>query len=329
MILVTGGLGFIGSHVVLNLLKRGQEVVIIDNLANSNLDVLQRLEYVSQLYIPFVKIDLRNTPALIRVFEQYPIDYVIHTAGFKSVDESIMKPLEYYNDNLGCLMSLLRAMQRVGVKKMIHFSSLAIYGQSSLSLTEQTAINFSYQNPYIQSHQMMEQILADTASTDYDWQIVSLRLGNVAGADESGIIGETINAFPKNIIPIALQVAAAEREYIELYQEAKTIDRTVERSFVHVTDVCAAVFNVMAWQTQQQNHFEYFDIANQVSSIQNLLHIIEAVTKKTIQRTILKREQNTIDQIGSVSQKAKRILYWQPLRDLHKMIEDEWHFYQK
>lgn len=110
MILVTGGLGFIGSHVVLSLLAQGQAVVIVDNLANANLQCLERLEFITGMYIPFVKIDIRNTPALNKVFEQYSIDTVVHCAGFKSIEESNLKPLEYYNDNLSCIMSLLRAM---------------------------------------------------------------------------------------------------------------------------------------------------------------------------------------------------------------------------
>ena len=126
MILVTGGLGFIGSHIALSLMAQGQEVVLVDNLANSTLQTLERLEYISGMYVPFVKLDVRNTPALNKVFEQYSIDAVIHTAGFKSIEESNLKPLEYYNDNVSCIMSLLRAMQRTGVRHFIHLSSLAV-----------------------------------------------------------------------------------------------------------------------------------------------------------------------------------------------------------
>lgn len=116
MILVTGGLGFIGSHIALSLMAQGQEVIIVDNLSNANLQTLERLEYISGMYVPFAKIDIRNTPALNKVFEQYSVDAVVHTASFKSLEESVLKPLEYYNDNVSCIMSLLRAMQRTGVR---------------------------------------------------------------------------------------------------------------------------------------------------------------------------------------------------------------------
>ncbi|WP_122985337.1 SDR family NAD(P)-dependent oxidoreductase, partial [Acinetobacter soli] len=119
MILVTGGLGFLGSHIALSLLAQGQEVILVDNLANASLQTLERLEYISGMYVPFVKVDVRNTPALNKVFEQYSIDAVVHTAGFKALEESKLKPLEYYNDNVSCIMSLLRSMQRTGVRKLV------------------------------------------------------------------------------------------------------------------------------------------------------------------------------------------------------------------
>jgi len=190
MILVTGGLGFIGSHVVLNLLAQGQEVIIVDNLANANLQTLERLEYISGMYVPFVKIDVRNTPALNKVFEQYSVDAVIHAAAFKSLEESRLKPLEYYNDNVSCIMSLLRSMQRTGVRSLVHLSSLAVYGKSGLDLTEDEPFNYTYPNPYVKSQQMVEEIIYDTYKTDNEWKIAILRLGNVAGAFEHGVLGD-------------------------------------------------------------------------------------------------------------------------------------------
>ena len=175
MILVTGGLGFIGSHIALSLLAQGQEIVIVDNLANSTLQTLERLEYISGMYIPFEKLDIRNTPALNKIFEQYSIDAVIHTASFKSLEESILKPLEYYNDNVSCAMSLLRSMQRMGVRQLINISSLTVYGKSDANLSEETEFNYQYTNPYIRSQQSVENIIADTYKADPEWKIVNLR----------------------------------------------------------------------------------------------------------------------------------------------------------
>ena len=328
MILVTGGLGFIGSHVVLSLLAQGQEVVIVDNLANSNLQVLERLEYIAGMYVPFVKLDVRNTPALNKVFEQYSIDAVIHTAAFKSIEESRLKPLEYYNDNLSCIMSLMRSMQRTGVRNLVHLSSLAVYGQSSLGLNENTPFNFNNSNPYIKSQQMIEEIIRDTVKTDNEWNVAILRVGNVIGAFEQAVLGEFVQPLPKNIVPLALQVATMQRDYIELQQNAQTEDQTVERSFVHVLDVCDAIFASLYWFNHQQNVCESFDIGGYSLSIQQILTEIKQVTGQQIKTIEATYSFDELDQIGSNSSKAQQLLGWKAKRSVEKMIQDQWQFYQ-
>ncbi|MDO6642436.1 SDR family NAD(P)-dependent oxidoreductase [Acinetobacter guillouiae] len=328
MILVTGGLGFIGSHVVLSLLAQGQAVVIVDNLANANLQCLERLEFITGMYIPFVKIDIRNTPALNKVFEQYSIDTVVHCAGFKSIEESNLKPLEYYNDNLSCIMSLLRAMQRTGVRNLVHLSSLMVYAQSSLELNEQTAFNYSYPNPYIKSQQMIEEIIKDTFKTDEEWKIAILRVSNVVGAFEHGVLGEFVAPLPKNVVPLALQVAAQQRDLIEVQRNSETADKTTERSFVHVLDVCEAIKSTILWLHEQGNVYQSFDIAGPVSSIQNLINLIEEVTASQIHQIDAVYKLDELDQVASISQKAFEVLKWKAQRSLKQMIEDEWRFYQ-
>ena len=328
MILVTGGLGFIGSHIVLSLLAQGQEVVIVDNLANANLQSLERLEFITGMYLPFVKIDIRNTPALNKVFEQYSIDAVIHCAGFKSVEESNLKPLEYYNDNISCIMSLLRAMQRTGVRSFVHISSLMVYGQSSLELNERTEIYYAYPNPYIKSQQMIEAIIHDTFKTDEEWKIAVLRVGNVVGAFEHGVLGEFVAPLPKNIVPIAIQVAAQQRDVVELQRKAQTEDQTVERSFVHILDVCDAVKLTLQWLQQQHHILEHFDISGHVSSIEKLIATVESVTSTQIVTIDSEYPVVELDQVASNSQKAQQILKWQAQRSIQQMIEDEWRFYQ-
>ena len=162
--------------------RSGENLLLVEKLLGKSLDILfldsakkftlsdicqiaiqclERLEFITGMYIPFVKIDIRNTPALNKVFEQYSIDTVVHCAGFKSIEESNLKPLEYYNDNVSCIMSLLRAMQRTGVRSLVHLSSLMVYAQSSLDLNEEIAFNYSYPNPYIKSQQMIEEIIKE------------------------------------------------------------------------------------------------------------------------------------------------------------------------
>ena len=329
MILVTGGLGFIGSHIALSLMAQGQEVIIVDNLSNANLQTLERLEYISGMYVPFAKIDIRNTPALNKVFEQYSVDAVVHTASFKSLEESVLKPLEYYNDNVSCIMSLLRAMQRTGVRVLAHLSSLTVYGQSSLQLKEDLPFQYAYPNPYIKSQQMAEEIIQDTFKTDNEWKIALLRLGNIAGAFEHGVLGEMVPPLPKNIVPLAMQVGARQREFIELRKQAKTEDQTVERSFLHVLDCCEAVSLTLQWLFQQQHVCEAFNIAGEAISIQQLLSEISAVTGteiKTVDAEVYPYAE--LDQVAADISKAKDVLGWQPKRTIQQMLEDEWRFYQ-
>jgi UDP-glucose 4-epimerase len=329
MILVTGGLGFIGSHIALSLMAQGQEVVIVDNLSNANMQILQRLEYSSAMFVPFVKVDIRNTPALNKVFEQYSIDAVVHCAGFKSLHESALKPLEYYNDNVSCIMSLLRSMQRTGVRNFVHLSSLAVYGTSSTSLDETTPIQYNYPNPYVRSQQMIEQIIQDTFATDNEWKIAILRLGNIAGAFGNGVLGEIVAPLPKNILPLALQVAAEQRDIVELRQDAPTSDHTVERSFLHVMDASRAVIASLKWLFEQHNVCEAFDIAGEVVSMQTLIEQVAEVTQKSVPvHASLANDQVEIAQLGSQSLKAKEILGWEAQYDLEKMIQDQWQFYQ-
>lgn len=330
MILVTGGLGFIGSHTVLTLLSQGQDVIIVDNLSNANMQVLERLEYISQMYIPFVKVDVRNTPALNKVFEQYSIDAVIHTAGFKSLDESVLKPLEYYNDNVSCIMSLLRAMQRTGVRQLVHLSSLSIYGVSSLELREDTPFQYFYPNPYIKSQQMIEEIIKDTARTDSEWKIAMLRLGNIAGAYDHAVLGEFVLPLPKNIVPLVFQVAAHYRAAVDLRCTAKTADRTNERDFLHVLDATQAILLTLRWLHQQPDHqCESFNISGHATSIKELIYLIEEVTERKIPIEIADPAlYPELDQIGAGCEKAKTLLNWQPQHSLKKTIEDGWRFYQ-
>ena len=330
MILLTGGLGFIGSHIALSLMAQGQEVVIVDNLSNANMQTLQRLEYISGMYVPFVKVDIRNTPALNKVFEQYSVDAVVHCAGFKSLQESVMKPLEYYNDNVSCIMSLLRAMQRTGVRKFVHLSSLTVYGRSSLDLTEDTPIQYNYDNPYVKSQQMVEEIIRDTFKTDSEWKMAILRLGNVAGAFEHGVLGEWVAPLPKNIVPLAMQVAAGQREDLELHRIQETADQTAERSFLHVLDVCDAVIKSLHWLYQQPDCVcENFNIAGKSISVRELLNLLEKVTQKAIR--VFDAEPTLMHPfayVGSSSTKAEQDLHWKPERSHEQMLQDAWRFYQ-
>ncbi|MFT4020762.1 MAG: SDR family NAD(P)-dependent oxidoreductase [Acinetobacter sp.] len=328
MILITGGLGFIGSHIALRALAQGKEVILVDNLVNSNLHVLERLQYVSGQYIPFAQIDVRNTPALNKFIEQYPIDVVIHCAGFKSLQESELKPIEYYNNNLSALMSLIRVMQRIGTRTLLHLSSLAVYGHSASDLAESTPFNYQSTNPYIRSQQMMEQILFDVSNSDHEWNIVNLRLGNVAGAYERGILGEYIPKLPKSILGLAMQAANREREVIELFSQADTEDGTVERSFVHVLDVCDAVDKSLQWQQEHSHLYTAFNICqNKRTSIAELIKQVERVTATEIETIEQIGVFQPLSQIGASVELAQQHLNWSANRTIDQIVQDQWLYY--
>lgn len=328
MILITGDLGFVGSHIALHLLQRGQGVVLVDNLVNSHAISLERLQHISGQYIPFAQIDIRNTPALNKFIEQYPIEAVVHCAGFKSLQESMIKPIEYYNNNLNVLMSLIRVMQRIGCRTFVHLSSAVVYGQSSLTLDEETELNHHYLNPYSQSQQMMEQILKDVSLSDDEWNMAILRISNVAGAYEQGLWGEYIPKLPKSIMGLLMQVANHEREYIELYQQADTEDGTVERNFIHVLDVCEAIEKVLHWQYQQRNGYDVFNLASQqFTSIAKLIQKVEDITQTKIPTLQPQLIFHPLDRISLIVEKAQRLLDWTAKRELGQIIEDQWRFY--
>ena len=330
MILVTGGLGFLGSHIALSLMAEGKEVVLVDNLSNSNIHILKRLEFITQKYITFLKLDIRNTPALIRVFAEYPITSVIHAAGFKSIEESTIRPLEYYNANVSCIMSLLRAMQQTGVRTLVYLSSLQVYAQSSLDLKEETEINFGYDNPYIKSQQMVEQIIQDTFRVDNEWKISILRIANVTGAFKHFILGENIPPFPKNIVPLLLQVSAGFRENIELRRNHATADKTAQRSFVHVLDICSAIQQSLKRLHEQPHVLDVFNLGGTIVSMIELIEIIENITEKKINIGSYRYDNFCeLAQVGTQSLKAKEILDWEAKRNIQQMIQDQWWFYNQ
>lgn len=331
MILITGGLGYIGSHLALQLMAQGQPILLVDNLSNTNIQVLERLEYITQMYVPFIKLDVRNTPALNKVFEQYQIQAVVHCAGFKSVSESKQKPLEYYNDNLNCIMSLLRAMQRANVRNLVHVSSLMVYNQSSAELDEKMEFNTQHQNPYVRSLQMIEQIIKDAYVSDPEWNIAVLRMSNIAGAYPNGLLGELIPTLPKNIISLAMQVAGRQRETLELHHYGtENPEGTVERHFLHVMDACDAIVKALVWLTRREQGYDIFNVSGyEAIHMHKVANEISRITQRPIPTVEIKApDSDTLLQIGAKNIKAHCTLQWRATRSFHQMLEDQWRFYE-
>lgn len=236
-ILVTGGVGYIGSHTVLELLQSGYEVVIVDNLCNSNLECLERVQQLAGRKATFHKVDIREKDALAKVFAQHDVGAVIHFAGLKAVGESVAKPLLYYQVNVEGTLNLVEVMQEAGCHSIVFSSSATVYGDpASVPVTEDFPTGPT--NPYGQSKLMNEQILSDVAHADSRWNVCLLRYFNPVGAHPSGQIGEDPKGIPNNLMPFIQQVAVGKRPHLSVFgSDYPTKDGTGVRDYIHVVDL--------------------------------------------------------------------------------------------
>ena len=331
MILVTGGLGYLGSHIALDLMSKGHEVVLVDNLSHSSMETLERLEYITKLYIPFMRLDVRNTPALQKIFEQYQIEYVINTAGFKSLHEANMRPLDYYNNNLVVAMSLLRAMQRASVRRLVNVSSIMVYGKNGTSFKESDEFAREIDNPYVRAQQMVDQIFNDIYAVDDYWQISNLRVGNIIGAHPNSEIGEWTPPLPNSVLPYLLQVAANQRDIFELHHSnLATEDGSAERSYLHVMDFVDVVYKVMLWSGQQQNYLKHINVNHpEMTSLKQLIQTVESVTSSKVVSEHYPTTETTFNQIQANTELLHQLIEWTPQYSLSDMVEHQWNYYQK
>lgn len=239
-ILLTGGLGYIGSHTAVELLKNDYDVVIVDNLSNSNRDVVKKIEQITNKKFKFYCFDVQNEKKLSSIFKKEKFDQVVHFAGFKAVGESMAKPLMYYDNNLISTITLLEVMSKFGVKNLIFSSSATVYGKpEKLPLTEDSKLGCT--NPYGRTKLMIEEILMDYATSDPKFNCVILRYFNPVGAHESGIIGENPNGIPNNLMPYISKVAMGKLEKLSVFgDDYKTKDGTGVRDYIHVCDLARA-----------------------------------------------------------------------------------------
>lgn len=237
-VLVTGGAGFIGSHVVVHLLEWGSDVVVLDNLANSSLAMLDRMEALAGKPLCFVKGDVRDISLLRELFAEHAIDAVIHLAGLKSVAESVRLPLDYYSTNVGGILTLLEAMAEAGIHRLVFSSSATVYGDPESAPVAETHPAGRAVNPYGRSKFFAEEVIRDFASTDPRWAVAILRYFNPAGAHASGLIGENPKGQPNNLLPIVGRVAVGLQPAVGIYgNDYPTADGTGVRDYVHVCDL--------------------------------------------------------------------------------------------
>lgn len=329
MILVTGGLGYIGSHMAAILMANGHDVILVDNLCNSKMEVLERLEYMAGRYVTFIRLDVRNTPALQRTIEQYNVNAIVHCAGNKAIADSVNQPLDFYNNNLTCTTSVLRAMQRSSIKTLLFASSLAVYGADQ---TQPVAEDqpFEPTNPYGRSLQMSEQVIQDVVQADTNWRVAIMRYGNIGGAYPTGVLGEWPSNLPSNLFPYLAQVARKEREHLDIYgDQYDTTDGTAVRDYVHVMDVVEANMHALGWLFNQSQAFEAFNICTgQATSVKQAANSFSKVTEQVIEQKIVAVRQGDVGALVGNPEKAKQQLHWHAKRNIENIAEDTWRFYQ-
>ncbi len=325
-LLLTGGTGFIGSHVAVVLAQLGHRIVLFDNLSNSRSDVVDKLARISGQNMPLVVGDVRDTSLLTETLNKYKVSGVIHFAGLKAVGESVANPVDYYANNVQGAVSLLEAMRTTSVRTLVFSSSATVYGHSEyLPLDEDHPIRAT--NPYGRSKIHVEEILADLVRSDATWRIACLRYFNPVGAHESGLIGEKWNEVPNNLMPYIAQVATGQQPELKVFgNDYPTPDGTGVRDYIHVMDLAeghVAALNYLHTNTGWQA----FNLGTgQGFSVLEVVHAFEKASGREVPYRIEPRRSGDVAECYADAQKAGKLLKWIARRTLHESCASTWLF---
>ena len=323
--LVTGGAGFIGSHTVVELQEAGYDVVVLDNLSNSNVKSLERVEAITGKKVPFYKADILDREALEEIFSKETVEAVIHFAGLKAVGESVALPWKYYDNNLNSTLVLTKVMKQVGVKKLIFSSSATVYTADNEMPLQETSRTGNCTNPYGWTKYMTEQILSGMALADQDWGIVLLRYFNPIGAHESGTIGEDPRGIPNNLMPYITQVAVGRREHLNVFgNDYDTHDGTGVRDYIHVVDLARG--HVAAVKFVQQNKgCEVFNLGTGTGySVLDMVKSFESANGVKVPYVITDRRPGDLGTCYADPAKSAQKLGWSAQKNLEDMCRDAW-----
>ncbi len=325
-VLLTGGLGYIGSHTAVELLAAGREIVIADNLSNSELSVASYIERISGKSFGFYELDVCERAALARVFKENDIDAVIHFAGFKAVGESCEKPLAYYRNNIDSALSVLELMRENCCRNFVFSSSATVYGAGSLPLSEESAAG-PCANPYGRTKYMIEQIVNDAAAADGDFSAVLLRYFNPVGAHGSGLIGEKPKGVPNNLMPYITQVAAGRLDHLRIFgDDYDTHDGTGVRDFIHVADLAKGHIAALDYAREHKGS-EVFNLGTgRGVSVLELIRAFEEVNGIRIPFEIAPRRPGDAAASYASAVKARELLGWQAELDIKAMCRDAWNY---
>ena len=324
-ILVSGGSGFIGSHTVVELIKAGHEVVVVDNLSNSKKEVVDAIEKITGEGICFHQIDVTDEPAMQLIFSEGAFDGVIHFAGFKAVGESVEKPLMYYYNNLVSTMVLAKLCLEHGVNRFVFSSSATVYGDNTIPYVETLPLNRTT-NPYGETKAMSERILMDTAAANPGFGVTLLRYFNPIGAHESGLIGEDPNGIPNNLMPYIIKVAGGDLPELNIFgDDYETVDGTGVRDYLHVVDLADG--HVAAIEKSTPGTQVYNLGTGKGTSVLELVRTFEAVNGIKIPYKIAARRAGDLPIFYANAEKAARELGWTAKKSVEDMVRDSWRFF--
>ncbi len=324
-VLVTGGMGYIGSHTCVQMIDAGMEPIILDNLCNAKEKVLNRIEMISGLAPVFYQGDVRDEALLDSIFAEHDIKAVIHFAGLKAIGESVAKPLEYYDNNVNGSLVLARSMRKAGVKNIIFSSSATVYGDpASVPITESFPTGATT-NPYGRSKYMVEECLSDLFNADPSWSITLLRYFNPVGAHPSGLMGEDPQGIPNNLMPYIAQVAVGRRETLAVYgNNYPTPDGTGVRDYIHVMDLADGHLAALTRVGQKSGLHIYNLGTGKGSSVLDMVEAFSQACGKSVAYEICPRRAGDIAECWASTEKAERELGWKATRSVKEMTEDTW-----
>ena len=323
-VLVTGGTGYIGSHTAIALIAAGHTPILVDNYSNSSPRVLALLEAITQQPLLHQQLEVRDQAALQQLCQQQAVEAVIHFAGLKAVGESVAQPLRYYQNNLDSTLSLLAAMQQVGINQLVFSSSATVYGDPrQLPLTERSPLQAT--NPYGQTKLMIETMLGDLAASQQGWNLTSLRYFNPIGAHPSGLIGEDPTDVPNNLLPYIAQVAVGRRQQLSVFGgDYPTVDGTGVRDYVHVMDVAQAHVAALEQAAHPDQHRVYNIGTGRGTSVLELIRAFEQASGQQIPYTIVDRRPGDSAACFADVSLARQQLGWQAQHDIVQACADAW-----
>ncbi len=327
-IVVTGGLGYIGSHTVVELINNKYEVVIIDNLSNSELFILDNIKKITGVKPIFYNVDLVDFNKTNKIFKSHKIKGVIHFAAFKSVSESVKNPIKYYNNNLISLLNILKSMKENNVSKIVFSSSCTVYGQPDILPVSEDAPFKIAESPYAKTKQISEEIIQDFIRVDDNIKAISLRYFNPVGSHNSGLIGELPIGVPDNLIPYLTQTAAKIRDELFVFgNDYNTSDGTAIRDYIHVDDLANS--HLISFERLLNNkildNYEYYNIGTGKGySVLEVIKTFERINNLKIKYSIKERRDGDIEKIFSDINKSKKILGWVSKKGLEDMMTSSW-----